>query len=200
MVVHILPSNAKTLPGLFCNWNCIHFCSHIMTSSSNVNKVEWYGPMPAVWVFVGSALTISSGLPGWHCKAKFQKFAPFWSCLAWKNGVWRVRHSLAFFWPFLMNLMVLPLAWKNIVRHFLKPLAQLLLLAWNYKTFSQDKVPLFYSTVPFSKIQLTSGFAVYVTSQDKRHNTFLGMTSKTMAVFKQCRLGENQHKSLCKSD
>ena len=34
-------------------------------------------------------------------KVKFQKFGLFKSSLAWKNGVWHVRHSLAFFWPFL---------------------------------------------------------------------------------------------------
>ena len=45
------------------------------------------------------------------------------------------------------------LAWKNIGWHFLKPLAQLVLLAWNYRTFSQDKGPFFSTTVPFSKMQ-----------------------------------------------
>jgi len=61
MVVSILPSNAKTLLGLFCNSNCIHFCSHITLSFiSNVNNiVEWLSPMLAVWWFVGSALNIS---------------------------------------------------------------------------------------------------------------------------------------------
>jgi len=63
MVVYILPSNAKTLLGLFCNWNCIHRCSHITFSfSSNVNKVEWLVSMPAVRLSVDSALTISFGL------------------------------------------------------------------------------------------------------------------------------------------
>jgi len=33
-----------------------------VSSSSNVNIVEWLGPMPAVRLFVGSALTISFGL------------------------------------------------------------------------------------------------------------------------------------------
>jgi len=88
-------------------------------------------------------------------KAKFQKFGFLWSCLVWKNGVWHVRHSLAFFWPFLVVL-----AWKNIVWHFLKPLAQLLLSAWNYRTFFYDKGPLFSATVPFSKIPF--GFCVSV--------------------------------------
>ena len=42
MVVYILPSNAKTLLGLFCNAKCIHLCSHITLSfGSNVNIVEW---------------------------------------------------------------------------------------------------------------------------------------------------------------
>jgi len=37
----ILPSNAKTLLGLFCNSNCIHLCSHItLSSSSNVNLLS----------------------------------------------------------------------------------------------------------------------------------------------------------------
>ena len=49
MVVYILPSNAKTLLGLFCNSNGIHFCLHItLSSSSNANIVEWLGSMPAV--------------------------------------------------------------------------------------------------------------------------------------------------------
>jgi len=61
MAVHILPSNAKTLLGLFCNSNCIHLCSHIMlsSSSSNVNIVERSVSMPAVRLFLGSTLTIS---------------------------------------------------------------------------------------------------------------------------------------------
>ena len=41
---------AKALLGLSCN------------SSSNVNIVEWLVSMTAVWVFVGSALTLSFGL------------------------------------------------------------------------------------------------------------------------------------------
>jgi len=63
MVVDILPSNAKTLLGIFCNLNCIHFCSHLTLSSrSNENIVEWLGPMAAVRLFVGFVLTISFGL------------------------------------------------------------------------------------------------------------------------------------------
>ena len=49
--------------GIFWNSNCIHRCPHITLSSScNVNIVEWLVSMPAVRVFVGSALTISFGL------------------------------------------------------------------------------------------------------------------------------------------
>ena len=63
MVVYILSSNAKTLLGLLCSSNCIHLCSHItMSSSSNVNIVEWLGSMPAVRLFVGFALALSFGL------------------------------------------------------------------------------------------------------------------------------------------
>ena len=63
MVVYILPSNAKTLLGLFCNSNCIHRCSHeTLSFSGNMNIVEWLVSMPAVRLFVGSALTISFGL------------------------------------------------------------------------------------------------------------------------------------------
>ena len=63
MVVYILPSNAKTLLGLFCNSNCIHRYSHTTLSfSSNLNIVEWLVSMPGVRLFVGSALTISFGL------------------------------------------------------------------------------------------------------------------------------------------
>jgi len=62
MEVHILPSKAKTLLGLFCNSNCIHLCSHVTLSfSGNVYIVEWLVSMPAVRLFVGSALTISFG-------------------------------------------------------------------------------------------------------------------------------------------
>ena len=60
MVVYILPSNAKTLPGLFCNSNCIHLCSHItLSSSSNVNIVELLVSVPAVRLCLCSSLTIS---------------------------------------------------------------------------------------------------------------------------------------------
>jgi len=63
MVVYILPSNAKTLLELFCNSNCIHFCSYITWSSnSNMNRVEWLVSVPAVRLFIRSALTISFGL------------------------------------------------------------------------------------------------------------------------------------------
>jgi len=60
MVGYILPSHAKTLLGLFCNSNCIiNRCSHITLSfSSNMNVVEWLVSMPAMRLFVGSALTI----------------------------------------------------------------------------------------------------------------------------------------------
>jgi len=47
----------------FFNSNCIHLYSHItLTSSSNVNIVEWLVSMPAVRSFSGSALTISFGI------------------------------------------------------------------------------------------------------------------------------------------
>jgi len=36
---------------------------------------------------------------------------------------------------------------------FLKALVQLLLLTWNYSSFSQVKRPLFSTKVPFSKMQ-----------------------------------------------
>ena len=63
MVVYILPSTAKTLLGLFSNSNCIHLRSHMtLSSSSNVNTVEWLVCMAVVRLFVGSALTISFGL------------------------------------------------------------------------------------------------------------------------------------------
>ena len=63
MVVHILPLNAKTLLGLFCNSNCIHLCSHITLSfCSNVNMVEWLVSMPAVRLFICTTLTIFFGL------------------------------------------------------------------------------------------------------------------------------------------
>jgi len=63
MGVHILPSNAKTLLGLFCNSNCIHLCSQkTLSFSSNVNIVEGLMSMPAVRLFVGSVLTILFGL------------------------------------------------------------------------------------------------------------------------------------------
>ena len=49
--------------GIFWNSNCIHRCPPItLSSSSNVNIVEWLVSMPAVRVFAGSALTISFGL------------------------------------------------------------------------------------------------------------------------------------------
>ena len=74
MIVYILPSNAKTLLGLFCNSNCICLCSHkTMSFSSNVNIVEWLVSTPAARFFVGSALTISFGLA---CRGyKFQMSA-----------------------------------------------------------------------------------------------------------------------------
>jgi len=64
MVVCILPSKAKTLLGLFCISNCIHFCSHITLGSTVVAMLtyECLVSMPAVRLFIGSALTISFGL------------------------------------------------------------------------------------------------------------------------------------------
>jgi len=59
MVVYILPSTAKTLLGLFSNSNCIHLRSDMtLSSSSNVNTVEWLVCMAVVRLFVRSALTI----------------------------------------------------------------------------------------------------------------------------------------------
>ena len=63
MVVYILPSSAKTQLGLFCNSNCILLCSHItLSSSSNVNIVEWLVSIPSVRLFFGSAITIFFGI------------------------------------------------------------------------------------------------------------------------------------------
>ena len=54
------PSNAKPLLGLFCNSNYILHCSHItLSSSKNVNIVEWLVSMPAVRLF----LVLLSPLP-----------------------------------------------------------------------------------------------------------------------------------------
>jgi len=58
----ILPSTIKDLLTLFCHSNCIHLCPHVtLSSSSNVNTVEWLVSIPVVRVFVGSALTVSFG-------------------------------------------------------------------------------------------------------------------------------------------
>jgi len=63
MVAYILPSNTKTLLGLFCNSNCIHLSSHIMLRSCrNLNIVEWSVSMLVVRLFLGSALTIPFGI------------------------------------------------------------------------------------------------------------------------------------------
>jgi len=124
-------------------------------------------------------------------KAKFQKFGLFWSCFAWKNGVWHVRQSLAFFWPFLMVL-----AWKNIVWHFLKPLGQRLLSAWNHRTFSQDKGTLFSATIPFSKIQATLPSKWRHRAKD---TIFFGHDFENCGSFKQCGLGgfrKKKHKPM----
>ena len=70
MVVYILPSNAKTLLGIFCNSNCIHLCSPTTfskSSSNNVKLVVWLVLMSAVRLFVGSTLTISFGLACKDC-------------------------------------------------------------------------------------------------------------------------------------
>ena len=70
---------------------------------------------------------------------------------AWKSGVCHVRHGFAFFWPFLTDAGVG--IKKHCLAFFSKPLAQWLLLTWNYITFSQDNGPLFSTTLAFSKIQ-----------------------------------------------
>ena len=50
---------AKALLRQFCNSNCIHVCEYItLSSSSNVNIVAWLVSIPAVPVFVDSALTV----------------------------------------------------------------------------------------------------------------------------------------------
>jgi len=73
MVVCILPSSAKTLLGLFCSsYTIVHVR---LSSSSDVNIVEWLVSMPAVGLFVGSALTISFGLVLIACRAVVPKVA-----------------------------------------------------------------------------------------------------------------------------
>jgi len=63
MAEYILPSMAKALLGIFCRSNCFHLCPHTrLNSSSNVSIVEWLVSLPAVRLFVGSALTLSIGL------------------------------------------------------------------------------------------------------------------------------------------
>ena len=63
MAVYIFPSTAKSLLGLSCNSNCFRLCPHTrLNSSSNLNIVEWLVSMIAVWVFAGSAFTLSFGL------------------------------------------------------------------------------------------------------------------------------------------
>jgi len=63
MVVYIQPSNTKTLLELVSKRGYFHLCSQITLSSScNVNIVEWLVSMLAVRLLVGSDLTISIGL------------------------------------------------------------------------------------------------------------------------------------------
>ena len=55
----ILSWMTKALLRQFCNSNCIHVCEYItLSSSSNVNIVAWLVSIPAVPVFVDSALTV----------------------------------------------------------------------------------------------------------------------------------------------
>jgi len=63
MVVYILPSNAKTLLDYFAIRTVSTFVYiKRLSSSSNVNTVEWIMSMPAVRLFLGSTLKISFGL------------------------------------------------------------------------------------------------------------------------------------------
>jgi len=58
----VLPWMAKALQRQFCNSNCIHLCPHItLNSTSNVNTVEWLVSIPAVQVFVDSAVSVCFG-------------------------------------------------------------------------------------------------------------------------------------------
>jgi len=92
---------------------------------------------------------LKTGLSGWHFKAKGQ-IPEIWPFLKWfgmKKWCLAVRHSLAFL-AFFDGVGMIK-HW-----HYLKSTTHLLLSAWNYRTFSQDKGPLFSITVPFSKMQV----------------------------------------------
>jgi len=93
------------------------------------------------------------GLPGWHFKVKFQNFGFFKSGLAWKNGVWHVRHSLAFFGLFWWCLHE-----KTLFGTFVKSLVKLLLSDFVIKRFIWGQRPSLFCHGPI--LEDTSGFAV----------------------------------------
>jgi len=68
----------------------------------------------------------------WHEKMVYAMYVIVGHFLPFFDGVGMKKHCLA----------------------FLKPLVRLVLSTWNYRTFSQDKGPLFSATAPFSKIQV----------------------------------------------
>ena len=119
-------------------------------------------PSYAAWDFWSQQFQGQGYQVGIFFKVKFQKFGLFKSGLAWKNGVWHVRHSLAFFGLFWW-------CWHEKTLFglvFLKPLAKLLLPAW----FSEVSSLFHHGPI----LKDTSGFAVWLTSQGKRHNAFFG--------------------------
>ena len=147
----------QSAPACVCFWGCATMLSVSqgckLPTSLLLYRCVTVGREPSVRSACCSLLRVLSRVARLaFFKSKFQKFGLFHSSLAWKNGVCHVRHKLAFFGLFYGVGM------KTHCLAFLKPLTQLLLSAWNYINFSQDKGPLFSATFPFSKIK--SGSAV----------------------------------------
>jgi len=106
--------------------------SRIQFSARNKTELEkFFLPVPGLPFLRPNFRNLAFFKVVWHEYMVFGMFFIVWYFLAFFDGVGMEKHCLA----------------------FLKPLAQLQLSAWNYRTFSQDKDPLFSTTVSFSKIQ-----------------------------------------------
>jgi len=160
---------AKVLLRQFCNSNWIHLYEQITFSSSgNVNTVEWLVSMPAVQVFVDSALTICFGSEWsdgtfdgnafcvayvFKCWGLRQWFST-WGLFAYFLWVARVPgkfvHKLLLYFVFRTwnHFLPYPKQWNYLA------VAQSIILFWRGKSMTSSVIDVLRPTVSVTPVQV----------------------------------------------
>jgi len=175
--VPVNPTLPANQPEKHCLWSSIRDERTIAVPTQQILQPCWHRTVTARW----SKKVVSSVPHLSHVDDRVARLAflrPNYRNLAWKNGVWHVRHGLAFFWPFCTDGVGI----KNVVWHFFETSGSVAAVDLELYNFFSGQWSSFSTTVAFSKIQAALPSKWRHRAKDMMMiDSFRGKTSKIAA-------------------